>query len=415
MQSRRVVITGMGAVTPLGNDVATFWRGIKEGRSGIGLTTKIDIREYPSKIAGEVRDFDPTDFMDKKTARKIALFAQYAMAATVQAMQEAGLSQESIPRDRSAVILGNGIGGFETIEASHRILFDKGPSRIPPLTIPKIISNEGPGTIAMQFAVHGPAYTVTTACASGTDAIGHAFHAIREGRSDLVISGGTEACITGLGVGGFSALKALSTARNDDPQSASRPFDKDRDGFVIAEGAGILVLEELSHAQERGAVILAEIAGYGATSDAYHLTAPDPEGSGASKAMHFALADAAMKPQDIDYINAHGTSTPTNDPIESKAIGNTFGAHAEAVRVSSTKGLTGHLIGAAGAVEAIAGVMGLRDGFYPGTANLEEPGEGCDLNYVKGRGEEKDMKAFMSNSLGFGGHNSVIIMKEYRQ
>ncbi len=415
MYSRRVVVTGMGAVTPLGNDVASFWKGIKEGRSGIGPTTKIDIEDYPSKIAGEVRNFDPADFMDKKAARKIALFAQYAMAAAVQAAEEAGLSRDAFPADGTAVILGNGIGGFEIIEGSHRILFDKGPSRIPPLTIPKIISNEGPGNIAMHFGTHGPTYTVTTACASGTDALGHALHAIREGRSEVVISGGTEACITGLGVGGFCALKALSTSRNETPHTASRPFDKDRDGFVIAEGAGILILEELSRALDRGAPILAEVAGYGATSDAYHLTAPDPEGNGAAKAMHIALADAGMRPEDIDYINAHGTSTPTNDPIESKAIRTTFGAHTDAVRVSSTKGLTGHLIGAAGAVEAIAGVMGMRDGFYPGTANLGEAGEGCDLSYVMGRGEEREMKAFMSNSLGFGGHNGVIIMKEFTQ
>ncbi len=415
MNKRRVVITGTGAITPLGNDVETLWKGIREGKSGIGPTTKIDITEFPSKIAGEIRDFDPSAYMDKKVARKMAYFAQYAVAASTEAMSQAGLSSENIDTERTAVILGNGIGGFEIIESSYRVLFDKGPSRIPPMTIPKLISNEGPGNVAMFYGIHGPAYTVTTACASGTDAIGQAFHAIREGRSDVVISGGTEGCITELGIGGFSVLKALSTQYNDTPQKASRPFDKDRDGFIIGEGAGILILEDLERAKKRGARILAEVAGYGSTSDAYHLTAPDPEGAGAASAMRIALEDAKMSPEDIDYINAHGTSTPTNDPVESQAIRRTFKSHADTVAVSSTKSMTGHLIAAAGAVEAIIGIKSIQDSYLPGTVNLEEPGEGCDLNYVRDKGREGRVRAFMSNSLGFGGHNGVIVIKEYEE
>ncbi|MFW6361797.1 MAG: beta-ketoacyl-ACP synthase II, partial [Spirochaetota bacterium] len=334
---RRVVITGTGVVSPLGHSIDSMWKNVREGNSGIGPITRLDPEEYPSKIAGEVRDFDPTEFMDKKDARKMALFSQYGVAAAVQAMQQAGLDSASIDTDRAGVILGNGIGGFEIIEEGHRTLFDKGPQRVPPMTIPKLISNEGPGHIAIQYGFHGPCYTVTTACASGTDAIGQAMRAIKHGQTDVMITGGTEACITGLGIAGFCALKALSTQYNDTPQIASRPFDKHRDGFVIAEGAGIMVLEELEHAKNRGATILAEVSGYGMTCDAYHLTAPDPEGSGAAKAMQLALDEAGMKPTDIDYINAHGTSTPTNDPIETAAIRKTFGEHAYKLKVSSTK------------------------------------------------------------------------------
>ncbi|MFO7849540.1 MAG: beta-ketoacyl-ACP synthase II, partial [Spirochaetia bacterium] len=381
----------------------------------IGPTTKIDITDFPSKISGEIRDFDPSDFMDKKTARKMAYFSQYAVAGAIQAMNQAGLSTETINSDTTSVVLGNGIGGFEIIEGSYKVLFDKGPSRIPPMTIPKLISNEGPGNVAMHYGIHGPAYTITTACASGTDALGNAFYSIQDGRSEVVITGGTEGCITELGIGGFCVLKALSTHYNDTPEKASRPFDKDRDGFVIAEGAGILVLEELEHAKKRGAHILAEIAGYGSTSDAYHLTAPDPEGKGAVKAMRMALADAGMKPEEVEYINAHGTSTPTNDPVESAAIRTVFGPNADSVRVSSTKSMTGHMVGAAGAVEAIIGINAINDSYYPGTLNLEEPGEGCDLNYIRGKGFAGKIHTVMSNSLGFGGHNSVIIIKEYME
>src|SRR6056297_918487 len=413
--NRRVVITGTGAVTPLGNTIDEFWNNIKAGKSGIGPLTRLDPTEYSSKIAGEVRDFNPGDFIDKKDARKMALFSQYAVVAAVQAMQQSGLEAEKVNSERAGVILGNGIGGFEIIEEGHRTLFDKGPRRVPPMTIPKIISNEGPGHIAIKYGFHGPCYTVTTACASGTDAIGQAFRAIQHGQSDVMITGGTEGCITGLGVSGFCALKALSTEYNDTPELASRPFDKNRDGFVIAEGAGILVLEELEHAQRRGAPILAEVAGYGMTCDAYHLTAPDPEGNGAARAMKIALEDAGMRPEDIDYINAHGTSTPTNDPIETAAIKKTFGNYAYKVKVSSTKSMTGHMIGAAGGVEAIIGLLSIRDNFVPATINLEEPDEKCDLDYVPNRGIETEVRAVISNSLGFGGHNGVVLIKEFSE
>mgnify|MGYP006292273057 CR=1 FL=1 len=412
---RRVVITGTGVVSPLGHSIETIWNNIKAGKSGIGPITRLDPEEYPSKIAGEVRDFDPTDFIDKKDARKMALFSQYGIAAAVQAMQEAGLESAQLDKDRAGVILGNGIGGFETIEEGHRTLFEKGPRRVPPMTIPKIISNEGPGHIAIKYGFHGPCYTVTTACASGTDAIGQAMRAIKHGQSDVIITGGTEACITGLGVSGFCALKALSTQYNDTPQVASRPFDKDRDGFVIAEGAGILVLEELEHAKKRGATILGEVTGYGMTCDAYHLTAPDPDGSGAAKAIKLALDEAGMQPEDIDYVNAHGTSTPTNDPIETAAIRKAFGEHAYKLKVSSTKSMTGHLIGAAGGIEAIISLLAIRNSFIPPTINLDTPDETCDLDYVPGKGVESKVRAAISNSLGFGGHNGVILIKEYSE
>lgn len=410
---RRVVITGTGVVSPLGHSIEAMWNNIKAGKSGIGPITRLDPEEYPSKIAGEVRNFDPADFIDKKEARKMALFSQYAIAGAVQAMQAAGLESAAIDTDRAGVILGNGIGGFEIIEEGHRTLFDKGPRRVPPMTIPKIISNEGPGHIAIRYGFHGPCYTITTACASGTDAIGQAMRAIKHGQSDVMITGGTEGCITGLGVSGFCALKALSTEYNHTPQTASRPFDKHRDGFVIAEGAGILVLEELEHAKKRGAHILAEVSGYGTTCDAYHLTAPDPEGSGAAKAIRLALEEAGMQPEDIDYINAHGTSTPTNDPIETAAIRKAFGAHAYKVKVSSTKSMTGHMVGAAGGIEAIISMLAIRDSFIPPTINLDEPDETCDLDYVPNQGIETRVRAAISNSLGFGGHNGVILIKEY--
>ena len=412
---KRVVVTGTGVVTPLGHSIDEMWSNLKSGKSGIGPITKLDPEEYPSKIAGEVRDFDPTQFIDKKDARKMALFSQYAIAGAVQAMQQAGLQAESIDTDRAGVILGNGIGGFEIIEEGHRTLFDKGPRRVPPMTIPKIISNEGPGHIAIHYGFHGPCYTVTTACASGTDAIGQAMRAIQHGQTDVMITGGTEGCITGLGVSGFCALKALSTQHNESPQLASRPFDKNRDGFVIAEGAGILVLEELEHALKRGAVILGEVAGYGMTCDAYHLTAPDPDGNGAARAMKLALDEAGLQPEDIEYINAHGTSTPTNDPIETAAIKKTFGDHAYKLKVSSTKSMTGHMIGAAGGVEAIIGLLAIRNSFIPPTVNLEEPDEACDLDYVPGQGIDARVRAVLSNSLGFGGHNGVVLIKEYSE
>lgn len=412
---RRVVVTGMGTINPLSNNVEDLWSAIKAGKSGIGPITKFDATEFPSKIAGEVKDFNPSDFMDSKEHRKMGLFTKFAVAGAVEAMKQAGLDKENIEPYRSSVILGNGIGGFEIIEDAHRILFEKGPKRIPPMTIPKLLSNEGPGNVAIRFGFKGPAYVVTTACASATDAIGQAMNAIRTGLSEVIITGGSEAAITELGVGGFCVLKALSTKRNDDPEKACRPFDADRDGFIIAEGSGILVLEELEHAKARGANILAEIAGYGATCDAFHLTAPNSDAISASTAMSEAIQDAGLEPSDIDYINAHGTSTPTNDPLETKAIKIALGDHAYKLKVSSTKSMTGHLVGAAGGIEAIISIMAIRDQFFPGTLNLENPGEGCDLDYVPGIGVPGRIKAVLSNSLGFGGHNGTLAIKEYSE
>lgn len=412
---RRVVVTGMGAITPLGNNLETTWEALKAGKSGVGPLTRLDKDEFPSQVAGEIRDFNPTDFMDSKDARKMANFSRYAVAGAVQAMQQAGLDESSIDPERSGVVLGNGIGGFEIIEESHRILFEKGPRRVPPMTIPKLISNEGPAQVAIHFGFKGPCYTMTTACSSGTDAIGNSMRMIQADQADIFITGGVEGCITGLGLAGFCVLKALSTAYNDTPEKASRPFDRDRDGFVLAEGSGILVLEELEHAKKRGASILAEVAGYGITCDAYHLTAPDPAGDGAARAMKLALREAGMQPSDIDYINAHGTSTPTNDPIETKAIKAAFGEHAYKVKISSTKSMTGHMVGAAGGIEAIIGIQAILNGYIPPTINLDNPDEECDLDYVPNRGIEAPVRAVMSNSLGFGGHNGVLVLKEYRE
>jgi len=413
--NRRVVVTGMGAITPLGNNIETLWEGLKSGRSGIGPLTRPDREEFPSQVAGEVRDFDPTDFMDSKDARKMANFSLYAVAGAVQAMKQAGLEASSIDPERSGVILGNGIGGFEVIEESHRILFEKGPRRVPPMTIPKLISNEGPGHVAIRFGLKGTCFSMTTACASGTDAIGNAMRVIQHGQADVMITGGVEGCITGLGLAGFCVLKALSTGFNDTPERASRPFDKNRDGFVLAEGSGILVLEELEHAEKRGARILAEVVGYGTTCDAYHLTAPDPEGDGAARAMRMALQDAGLQPEEIDYINAHGTSTPTNDPVETRAIKTAFGEHAYKVKISSTKSMTGHMVGAAGGVEAIIGIQSILDSYIPPTINLEEPDPECDLDYVPNRGIDFPVKTIMTDSLGFGGHNGVLLIKEFAE
>jgi 3-oxoacyl-[acyl-carrier-protein] synthase II len=411
---RRIVVTGLGAVTPLGNTVAELWDGIKAGKSGVGPITYFDTAEYAAKIAAEVKNFDAGAFMDKKDARKMDPFTQYAAAASAQAVADAGIKAgENVDPERFGVIIGNGIGGITTLESSFWALFEKGPGRIPPMTIPKLISNEGPGNVAIMVNAQGPCCSVVTACASGTDAIGSAAAWIRSGLCDVMIAGGTEAAITKMGVGGFCVIQTLSTRYNDEPQRASRPFDKDRDGFVIGEGAGILVLEELEHALARGAKIYAEFGGYGMTCDANHLTAPHPEGRGATLAMKAALADAGLAPEDIDYINAHGTSTPVNDPIETVAIKNAFGPHAYRLKVSSTKSMTGHLVGAAGGVEAIISILAIRDRFYPATINLEEPDPACDLDYVPNTGVSGEIRAAMSNSLGFGGHNGVVVFKRY--
>ena len=410
--NKRVVVTGMGTVNPLGFRVQQLWDNIKAGKSGIGPLTKFDTTEYPSRVAGEIRDFDPSDLLDRKEIRSMADFTQYAVYAAVQAMQEAGFGpngEGGYDPERSGVYLGNGIGGFEIVEDNLEKLFSRGPRAVAPLTIPKLISNEAAGNIAIKYGLLGPCHTTVTACAAGTDAIGAAFHAIKHGIVDMAVTGGTEGAITKLAVAGFCRIQALSTAYNDTPEQACRPFDKDRDGFVLGEGAGVLILEELEAARSRGAVILGEILGYGMTCDAYHLTAPNPEGDGAARAMRAALREAQLEPAAIDYINAHGTSTEANDVMETKAIKQVFGEHAKQLKVSSTKSMTSHLVAAAGAVEAIITLLAIRNSFYPCTLNLENPDPECDLDYVPNQGSPGKITYALSESLGFGGHNGALV------
>lgn len=414
--AHRVVITGLGTVNPMGNSVDAFWEGIKAGKSGLGPITKFDTTEYATKIAGEVKDFNPSDYMDKREARKMEPFSHYAVAASLEAMRDAELKTgENIDPRRIGVILGVGIGGFQTIEDSYIALLQKGPSRVPPMTIPKLIANIGPANAAIAIQAHGPVYSLATACASAADAIGNSFRWIRDGMGDAMVTGGVEACITMLGVSGFNVIQALSTQFNDQPEKASRPFDKDRDGFVIAEGAGVVVLESLEHAQARGARIYAELVGSGISCDANHLTAPHPEGRGAIEAMQMALEDAGIGPEEVDYINAHGTSTPLNDPLETKAVKEVFGDHAYKLKMSSTKSMHGHMVGAGGGVEAIVCTLAIRDQFFPPTINLDEPDPLCDLDYVPNKGVEGRIRYTMSNSLGFGGHNGIVVIKEFEE
>ena len=412
--ARRVVVTGMGTVNPLGNNVKDFWRAIRAGENGIGVMDRFDVTNYDSRIAGQVKDFAADNILGTREARRMDRFTQFAMLSALEAMSQAGLAAGQADPERFGVILGNGIGGIETLEAAFVKIAQKGPQGIHPLTVPMMISNEAPGNVAIRFQAFGPCFCVVTACASSNDALGDAWRFIRDGTADVMIAGGTEAPLTPLGLAGFIKLQAVST-RNDDPASASRPFDKDRDGFVIAEGSGVLVLEELQHAKKRGARILAELAGYGATCDANHLTAPHPEGRGAMKAISMAIASAGLVPADIDYINAHGTSTPINDPVETMAIKGAFGDHARKLKVSSSKSMTGHLLGAAGGIEAIVSIMAIRDQFFPPTRNLDAPDPACDLDYVPHTGREGRIRAVISNALGFGGHNSVVLFREYKE
>jgi len=412
----------MGIISPIGNNVEDFCAALKAGKSGIGKITSFDTTAFDVTIAGEVKDFDPTQWMDKKEARKMCRFTQFATAAAAQALIHAGLMGDSVEgkrpvksnAERTGIVIGNGIGGFETVSESMRKLFYDGPKRMLPLTVPMMIPNEAAGNISMMFGVKGPAFTQVTACASGTDALGQALDLIRAGRCDVIIAGGTEATIIPFAVGGFQMLKALSTKRCNEPEKASRPFDADRDGFVMGEGAGILILESEEHAKARGAKIIAELAGYGATADAYHITSPDPEGNGGANAIRLALADAELKPEDIQYYNAHGTSTEINDPTETKMIKMAFGDHAYKMKVSSTKSMHGHCIAAAGGVEAIACILAMRDGFYPPTINLENPAPECDLDYVPNKAQYGEINATASGSLGFGGHNGVVVFKKYK-
>lgn len=414
---RRVVVTGLGAVTPIGNTVDEMWASIREGKCGVGPITQFDASEYAVKIAAEVKNFDPTLWIDRKEARKMARFCQFMTVAAAQAIKDAGFDKETISAAKSGVMVGNGIGGFEVIEASMKKYFEAGPSRVPPLSIPMLISNEGAGNISMLYGIKGVSWTLATACASSTDSLGAALDLVRSGRLDVCVAGGSEAAITGFGIGGFSVLQTLASSFNDNPGKASRPFDRDREGFIMGEGAGILILEELEHALARGANIYAEFAGYGGSSDAYHITSPNPDGSGGALAITRALEDAGIRPEDVQYYNAHGTSTPVNDPAETLMIKRAFGDHAYKMKVSSTKSMTGHCVGAAGAIEAIIGIKSIVDGFYPPTINLDNPDveHGCDLDYVPNKGVEGSIDCIASGSLGFGGHNGVVVMRKFKK
>lgn len=409
---KRVVITGLGAITPVGLDVETTWENLKNGVTGIAPITHFDTEDFTVKLAAEVKGFDAKNYMDRKNARKYDEFSQFAIAAAKEAWAQSGLDLDTMDPYRVGVIVGSGIGGLGTIEKEEQKLLNKGPGRVSPSLIPKIITNMAAGNIAIEIGMKGINTNVVTACASATHSIGEAFKSIVFGTADVILAGGTESSIVPLGIAGFSTMTALST--NDDPATASRPFDKDRDGFVMGEGSGILVLEELEHAKARGAKIFAEVVGYGATCDAYHLTSPDPAGTGAGKAMEFAMKMADVDPTEVSYINAHGTSTPYNDHFETLAIKKAFGDHAYNLKINSTKSMTGHLLGAAGGVEAVAVVKSIVDQFVHPTAGLETPGENCDLNYVPHKGEATEINYAISNSLGFGGHNASLLFKKYQ-
>lgn len=407
----RVVVTGMGAITPIGNSVEEFWNGLREKRVGIGPISMFDTEDYKVKLAAEVKGFEGKNYMDPKAAKRMERFSQFAVAAAREALEDSALEKEKEDPYRVGVCIGSGIGSLQSIEREHKKLLEKGPSRINPLLVPLMIGNMAAGNVAIQFGLKGKCFNVVTACATGTHSIGEAFRSIQYGEADVMVAGGTEASITPLSIAGFGALTALSTSQ--DPLRASIPFDRDRGGFVMGEGAGVVVLESLEHAKARGAKIYAELVGYGATCDAYHITSPAEDGSGAAKAMEWAIRDAGAKPEDMDYINAHGTGTHHNDLFETKAIKLALGDHAYKVHINSTKSMVGHLLGAAGGVEFIACVKGIQEGFVHATAGLEQEDEGCDLNYTKGSGVETKVRYAVSNSLGFGGHNASLVVKEF--
>ena len=408
---RRVVVTGMGTVNPIGLNVEEYWEGLKAGKTGFGEITYFDTTDFKVKVAAEVKGFVAADRMDKKAARRMEPFSQYAVAAAGEAIAQAGLDMEKEDPFRVGTSIGSGIGSLQAMEREHKKMLEKGPNRVNPLLVPMMISNMAVGNVAMHYGLKGKSINVVTACATGTNSIGEAFRSIQYGEADVMVAGGTESAITPLGMAGFAALTALST--NDDPETASRPFDKDRDGFVMGEGAGIVVLESLEHAQKRGAKILAEVVGYGGSNDAFHITSPAEDGSGAAKAMEYAIADAGMKPEDVDYINAHGTSTHHNDLFETKAIKLVLGDHAKDVKINSTKSMIGHLLGAAGGVEFITCVKSIQEGFVHATAGLENDDPECDLDYTKGEGVSMPVNCAISNSLGFGGHNATLLVKKF--
>lgn len=412
MEQKRVVITGLGAVSPLGNTVDTMWENIVAGKSGIGLATKVNIDNFQAKVAAEVKDFDPTAYMDKKDARKMDPFTQYAVAASKMAVEDAKLEINEDNAHRVGVWIGSGIGGMSTWEDQHSKFIEKGPKRVSPFFVPMMIPDMAAGQVSIQLGAKGINSCSVTACASGANSIGDAFKAVQRGDVDYIIAGGTEAPITNMSFAGFSSAKALSL--NEDPKKASRPFDKERDGFVMGEGSGIMILESLETALERGAHIYGEIVGYGATGDAYHITAPAEHGEGAARAMQMALDDAGLSPNQVDYINAHGTSTALNDKFETEAIKTVLGDHSKHVAVSSTKSMTGHLLGAAGGIEALISIKSITDSIVPATINYENPDPDCDLDYVPNEARKQNVDVVMSNSLGFGGHNVALVFKKYQ-
>ena len=409
---KRVVVTGLGAITPIGIGKDEFWQSLLNGKSGIGKITHFDASEYTTQIAGEVKDFDPAKYIDKKEAKRMDPFTQFAVAASKMAFEDSGINLETEDRTRIGTMIGTGIGGMDTLNEQYKNLFDKGPNRISPFFIPMMIGNMAAGQTSITFGLQGPCSCVTTACATGTNAIGDAFKVIQRGDADVMVAGGTEAAISPIAVAGFCSMKALST-RNDEPEKASRPFDKDRNGFVMGEGAGVVILESLEHAVARGAHIYAEVIGYGFNADAYHITAPAPEGAQAAKCMEMALKDAGIAPEAVDYINAHGTSTPLNDKNETLAIKSLFGEHAYKLAVSSIKSMTGHLLGAAGGIECIATVLTLENDMIPPTINCDAPDEEMDLDYVPHISRKQVVNVALSNSLGFGGHNATILLKKF--
>ena len=406
---RRVVITGLGTITPLGNELETFWSNLKNGVSGIRRIEAFDTSGYDCQIAGEVRGFDPKPFFrNAKDIRRTDRFAQLALAAAKRALEDGGIDLEKIRRDRFGVIVSSGIGGLKTLEDQYTILLTKGPARTSPFTIPMLISNMASGLISMEYGLRGPNLCIVTACATSNNAIGESWRMIKFGDADIFLAGGSEASVVALGLAGFSAMRALST-RNDEPERASRPFDRDRDGFVMSEGAGVVVVEELEHAKARGAKIYCELSGYGMSADAYHMTAPPPDGKGAARAMELALEHARISPDRVDYINAHATSTDIGDLIETRAIKKVFGDYAHKVSISSTKSMTGHMLGGAGGVEMAACALAIRDSVIPPTINLENPSEECDLDYTANVAREKKVRVALNNSFGFGGHNATLV------
>lgn len=414
MNSRRVVVTGCGVVSPIGVGKERFWEGLISGRNGISKITQFDCSGFKSQIAGEVKDFEPLDYFSSREIRRTSRFVQFSIAASSEALKDSKLDLSSFDPYRVGVVIGSGIGSLETIEKEHKVFLEKGPRKLSPFLIPMLITNEAAGSVAIRFKLKGMNFCTVTACASGAYAIGEAYRNIQQNKADVVVCGGAESCITPLGVGGFCSLKALST-RNNEPAKASRPFDRDRDGFIIAEGAGIVVLEEANFALKRKAAIYAELCGYGSTCDAYHITAPDPEGRAAAKAMQDVLEEAKVPLDEPIYINAHGTSTSLNDKMETKAIKKTFGEHSKSLVVSSTKSMTGHTLGAAGAIEFIATCLALNAKLVPPTINYENPDPECDLDYTPNKKREFDFNVALSNSLGFGGHNASLLVKGFKE